>query len=474
MSELEASLAAMARAAKAAEAYRREVATAETTPVATYRQMVDAFKSPLPEHPGDPEAIIAELIERATPGIRASTGPRFFGWVIGNSHPTGVAADWLVSAWGQNVGNIQAAPALSAIEAVAAHWLLDILDLPREASIGFVTGATVANFVCLAAARSEVLRRVGWDVEADGLIGAPPVRVLIGADAHATVFSGLKYLGLGARRVITVETDDLGRMVPTALARALAAGEGPTIVIAQAGQINTGASDPFTEIAPMAHAAGAWLHVDGAFGLWARACPSRAAALEGIERADSWATDGHKWLQTPYDSGFAIVRDAEAHRRAMAISASYLPPPQGADRDPSAYAPELSRRGRGAPAWAMLRQLGRSGVAALVERGCAVAQSMAAALAAAPGVELVAPVVLNQFMVRFGDDDAATLATVERIQADAVAFIGAAQWRGRWVMRVSVSSAATLPQDGETTVTAVLAAWTAIQAQVQSSASEKR
>ena len=326
---------------------------------------------------------------------------------------------------------------------MAANWLLEILDLPREASVGYVTGATVANFVCLAAARSEVLRKVGWDVEADGLIGAPPVRVLIGADAHATVFSGLKYLGLGAKRVVTVETDDLGRMLPSAFERALSVGEGPVIAIAQAGQINTGASDPFAEIAPMAKTAGAWLHVDGAFGLWGRVAPSRADQLAGVDLADSWATDGHKWLQTPYDCGFAIVRDAEAHRRAMAISASYLPPAQGADREPSAYVPELSRRARGVGTWAMLRQFGRAGIAELVERDCKIARDMAAALAKEPGVEIVCGVPLNQFMVRFGDDDGATLATVERIQADAVAFIGAATWRDRWVMRVSVSSGAT-------------------------------
>lgn len=461
--ELEDGLAAMEAAAREAIAYRRGVAAAETTPVANYREMVAAFHAPLPEAPGEPGAVIEDLIRLATPGIRAATGPRFFGWVIGNSHPTGVAADWLAAAWGQNVGNLTSAPAAAAIETVAAGWLLEILDLPREASVGYVTGATVANFVCLAAARSEVLRRVGWDVEADGLFGAPPVRVLIGADAHATVFSGLKYLGLGARRVTTVETDDLGRMLPAAFERALVSGDGPVIAIAQAGQINTGASDPFAEIAPMAKAAGAWLHVDGAFGLWARAAPARAAQLDGVDQADSWATDGHKWLQTPYDCGFAIVRDPEAHRRAMAISASYLPPAQGADREPSAYVPELSRRARGLGTWAMLRQFGRAGVAELVERGCRIAQSMAAALAAEPGVALVREVVLNQFMVRFGDDDAATLATVERIQADAIAFIGAATWRGHWVMRVSVSSAATTDRDGAITVAAVLAAWRAVR-----------
>jgi glutamate/tyrosine decarboxylase-like PLP-dependent enzyme len=247
-------------------------------------------------------------------------------------------------------------------------------------------------------------------------------------------------------------------MLPSSFERAIK-GEGPVIAIAQAGQINTGASDPFAQIAPMAKAAGAWLHVDGAFGLWARAAPTRADQLTGVDQADSWATDGHKWLQTPYDCGFAIVRDAEAHRRAMAISASYLPPAQGADREPSAYVPELSRRARGLGTWAMLRQYGRSGIAELVERGCRIARDMATAVAAEPGIALVNAVVLNQFMVRFGDDDAATLATVEQIQTDGVAFIGAATWRGRWVMRVSVSSAATTERDGEISVAAVIAAW---------------
>jgi glutamate/tyrosine decarboxylase-like PLP-dependent enzyme len=454
---------ALTRAAEAAIAYRTNVAAAETTPVASYADILDAFAGPLPESGGDAEAIIAELIERATPGIRASTGPRFFGWVIGQSHPTGVAADWLVSIWGQNAANVSAAPAASAVEAVAAGWLLELLGLPAEASVGFVTGATVANFVCLAAARSEVLRRVGWDVEADGMFGAPPINVLIGADAHATVFSGLKYLGLGAKRVTTIATDDAGRMRPAAFAAALKAASGPVIAIAQAGQINTGASDPFAEIASMAKEAGAWLHVDGAFGLWAQACPSRAHLTRGVELADSWATDGHKWLQTPYDSGFAIVRDAEAHARAMAISASYLPPAEGAERDPSTYVPELSRRARGFPAWAMIRQLGRAGIAEMVERHCAVAADMGARIAAEPGARLIMAPELNQFMLRFGDSDAATKAVIARVQEDAVAYIGGAEWRGEWVMRVSVSSGATTIDEGRIAAEAVIAAWRTVR-----------
>lgn len=456
-------VAAMARAAQAAIDYRERIAAADTTPTADYAAMLAAFAGPVPETGGDGDAIIADLVERATPGIRASTAPRFFGWVIGNSHPTGVATDWLVSAWGQNAANVTAAPAACAVEAVAAGWLLDVLGLPSESSVGFVTGATVANFVCLAAARSEMLRRAGWDVEGDGLFGAPPINVLIGADAHATVFSGLKYLGLGSKRVTEVATDNAGRMLPAAFEAALKAADGPIIAIAQAGQINTGASDPFADIVPLARDAGAWLHVDGAFGLWAQAAPERAHLTRGVELADSWATDGHKWLQTPYDSGFAIVRDAEAHRRAMAISASYLPPAAGTERDPSAYVPELSRRARGFATWAMIRRLGRAGIAAMIERCCQVATEIATRAAAEPGIDLVVAAELNQFMLRFGADDAATLATVQSVQDDAVAWIGAAQWRGEWVMRVSVCSAATSLADARITADAIVAAWRAVR-----------
>jgi glutamate/tyrosine decarboxylase-like PLP-dependent enzyme len=454
---------AMERAAALAVAWRESVAAAERTPTLGYAPLLAAFAEPLPEAGGDPLQIIEDMVIRATPGIRASTGPRFFGWVIGHSHPTGVAADWLTAAWGQNAGNVLAAPAAAAVEAVAAGWLLELLDLPRSASVGFVTGATVANFVCLAAARSESLRRVGWDVEADGLFGAPPVTVLIGADAHATVYSALKYLGLGAQRVTVIETDADGRMRPAALERALGASAGPRLVISQAGQINTGVSDPLDEIGPLAAAAGAWLHVDGAFGLWARASRTRASLLAGAQMADSWATDGHKWLQTPYDSGYAIIRDPEPHRRAMAISASYLPPPESAERDPSAYVPELSRRARGFSTWAMIRQLGRSGIATMIDQCCDIAAAMAARLAAERGVTLLCPVELNQFMVRFGGEDAEgdalTLAVVRRVQEDAIAFIGSSQWRGRWVMRISVTSMATTARDGDVTVEAVLDAW---------------
>ena len=464
------SLKPLAVAAQLAADYRRRIAAASHTPVDSYAQVLARFAGPLPEDGGDGAAIIRELAEGAESGLRASTAPRFFGWVIGNSHPTGVAADWLTSAWGQNAANVHASPAASAVEAVAAGWMLDLLGLPAESSVGVVTGATVANFVCLAAARSEVLRRAGWDVEGDGLFGAPPIRVLIGADAHTTVFSGLKYLGLGAKRVRTVATDDLGRMLPADFDRALGEGDGPVIAIAQAGQICTGASDPFTQLAPLAKAAGAWLHVDGAFGLWAAASPRLKHLVAGIEQADSWGTDGHKWLQTPYDCGFAIVRDSAAHLRAMSVSASYLPPASAEERDPSAYGPELSRRARGFAVWAMLKQLGRSGVAQMVENDVAVAQEMAAGMAEIDGAELVCAVELNQFMIRFGGEvsveegDRLTLATVDQIQRDAVAYIGPSLWRGQWVMRVSVCSIATTPEDGRITVEAVRDAWAKVRA----------
>lgn len=466
MSVDEKPLQALAIAAEAGADYRRRVATAHATPVDSYAEVLARFAGPLPETGGDGVDIVHELIGNAEGGIRAMTAPRFFGWVIGGSHPTGVAADWLTSAWGQNCGNVVAAPAACAVEAVVAGWLLDLLDLPRESSVGVVSGATIANTVCLAAARGEVLHRAGWDVEADGLFGAPPITVMIGADAHATVFSGLRYLGLGAQRVIEIPTDPLGRMLPAALGKALADHNGPLIVIAQAGQINTGVSDPFAEIAPLVAAAGGWLHVDGAFGLFAAASPQHRHLVAGVELADSWGTDGHKWLQTPYDGSFAIVRHEAAHRRAMSITASYLPSAAGDERDPTAYVMELSRRARGFAMWAMLKQLGRDGVARMVEQDIAVAQHMAAGMAAIDGATLVCPAELNQFMVRFGDDDALTLATVEQIQADAIAFIGASQWRGQWVMRVSVCSIATTLEDGRITVEAVRAAWEKVRARV--------
>jgi glutamate/tyrosine decarboxylase-like PLP-dependent enzyme len=356
--------ALFAQAAKLAADYRSAVGEAAVPlPYAAMRSLFDA---PTPEQGAPSADVIQDLVTLSASGLRAMTGPRFFGWVIGASHPVGVAADWLTAAWGQNAGNHEASPAAAAAEAVAAKWLLNLLDLPRDASVGFVTGATMASFVCLAAARGAVLRRVGWDVERDGLFGAPPINVLIGDDAHTSVFSSLSFLGLGHDRVHRIATDAQGRMLANAFVQALDACDGPTIAIVQAGQLNTGAFDPVVPIIAAARARDAWVHVDGAFGLWARACPGIAHLAAGFDAADSWATDGHKWLQTPYENGYAIVRNTEAHRRAMTIAASYLPPVAEGDRDPSHFVPELSRRARGFPTWAMIRHLGRAGIAAMV------------------------------------------------------------------------------------------------------------
>ena len=453
-------------AAQAAIAYRAELDAGGGSQIATYQQVLDAFDAPLPEGSTDANEAVSELISKASPGLRAMTSSTFFGWVIGGSHPAGVAADWLTSAWGQNAGNFAATPAAAAAEQVAANWLLELLDLPRTASVGFVTGATMANFVALAAARGELLRRLGWDVEKDGMFGAPPIEVLIGRDAHATVYSALRYLGLGSARVRLVETDDAGRMRPGSLETILRSGPASGIIIAQAGQINTGACDPFAEICALAHEHGAWVHVDGAFGLWAQASERFRNLTKGVESADSWATDGHKWLQLPYDSGFAIVKDRAAHERCMTIEASYLPGAAQGEREPSSYVPELSRRARGFPAWAMIRTLGRSGIARMVEQHCDFAAALGQACAALPGVRVLAPVELNQLIMRFGETDDATLATVNKLQERGHIFVGPARWRDQWVMRLSVCNFGTkLDQVGEVHKE-IMHAWDLVQSQM--------
>lgn len=450
-----------ARAAEHASAYRESMADPTGTP-SGYAEALTMFDAPTPEAGQPGETVIDDLVVTATPGLRAMTGPRFFGWVIGASHPVGVAADFLTSAWGQNAGNHFASPAAAAAETVAARWLLDLLDLPRQCSVGFVTGATAANYVGLAAARGAVLKRAGWDVNADGLFGAPPIHVVIGDDAHTTVFSALQFLGLGHDRVIRVMTDDQGRMSAEAFARAVHGLTGPMIVVTQAGQLNTGAFDPIAEISPIARAHGAWIHVDGAFGLWARVNPSTRSLAAGFEHADSWATDGHKWLQTPYDCGYAIVRDAEAHRDAMTIAASYLPPVAEGERDPTHFVPELSRRARGFATYAMIRHLGRDGIAAMVGRHVGLASWIARELATETGIHVLNDVVLNQIILRFGEGENAdrlTQETIARIQEDGVIFAGGARWRGHWVLRLSVISAPTSERDAQRTVEAIRTAW---------------
>jgi glutamate/tyrosine decarboxylase-like PLP-dependent enzyme len=399
--------------------------------------------------------VIDELAAAVAPGLVASPGPRYFGFVTGGALPAALAADWLTTAWDQNSFSAVSSPAAGAVEAVATEWLKGLLGLPAGASVGLVTGAQMANVTGLAAARHAVLARAGWDVAEDGLIGAPPVRVLGGTAAHATVPRALRLLGLGAGTMQVVEADEQGRMRAAALARALAAGEGPAIVCAQAGEVNTGAFDPLAEIVAAAHDAGAWVHVDGAFGLWAAASPALAPLVDGAGDADSWATDGHKWLNVPYDCGIVAVADPEAHAAAMALSAPYLVRTSGGERSNSDWAPEASRRARGFAVYAALRSLGRDGVAELVERSCALARRMAETLAREPDLAVLNDVVLNQVLVRVADDDAATDATVAAVQRDGTCWLGGTRFQGRAAMRISIASWATTEEDVDRSAAAI-------------------
>jgi len=405
----------------------------------------------LPEAPTEPARVLDDLVDAVEPGLVATPGPRYFGFVIGGSLPAALGADWLSSAWDQNAGLFVGSPAAAACEDVVTAWVTDLLDLPRDASVGFVTGCQMANLTCLAAARHAVLARAGWDVERDGLHGAPRVRVLVGAEAHATIFTSLRMLGLGAAGATVVGADDQGRMIASNLERALKEDDAPTIVCAQAGNVNTGAFDPFEPIADACRDAGAWLHVDGAFGLWARTSPRLAPLATGVDRADSWATDAHKWLNVPYDSGLAIVRDRDAHRGAMTSSAAYYEMVEGR-REPHEYVPEASRRARVFPIYAALRSLGRSGVRDLIERTCDLATRMADRLREHERVRILNDVVLNQVLVDVAptgaeDHDAGVRAVIERVQRSGECWLGGTTWQGRAAIRISVSNWSTTEAD---------------------------
>lgn len=407
------------------------------------------FDETLPDAGLPADEVLARLDRLGSPATVASAGGRFFGFVTGGALPATVAATWLAAAWDQEGGMWATSPASVAIEATAHRWLLDLFGLPPESASAFVTGATVANLTALAAARSAVLLAAGWDVEADGLIGAPPITVVVGAEVHPTVRKGLGILGLGRNRAVEVETDAQGRINPDRLPRIT----GPTIVCTQVGNVNSGASDPVGAICERVRSAGAWVHVDGAFGLWARTAPSTRHQVTGIELADSWATDAHKWLNVPYDSGIAFVRRGEVLRRAMATTAAYLPVVEG--RQPDHYTPELSRRARGVEVWAALRHLGRSGVADLVERCCRHARRFAEGLEAA-GYRVLNEVALNQVVVTFGPA-VVNDAVVAAIQASGECWCGVTTWRGLRGMRISVSSWATTDDDVERSLTAIVA-----------------
>jgi glutamate/tyrosine decarboxylase-like PLP-dependent enzyme len=404
---------------------------------------------PLPECASDPAVALRTLEELGAPATMAMGGPRFFGFVIGGAMPVTIAANWIASAWDQNSAYFLSTPSTAAIEERALAWTLDALGLPAGTAGGFVTGATVANFTALAAARHALHRAAGWDVEADGMFGAPPITVVMGADAHPTVRKSLGMLGFGRNRTIDVPVDGQGRM----RADALPAIDGPTVVITQAGNVNTGAFDPLDAICEWAHASGAWVHVDGAFGLWAAAAPQRKHLLAGYEKADSWATDCHKWLNVPYDSGLALVRDGDALRSAMSITAAYLLP-QEAHRDPGNYTPELSRRARGVEVWAALRTLGRAGVADLIERCCRHATRFADGLGDA-GYEILNDVALNQVLVSFGEPEV-TLKAIAAIQEDGTCWCGPTTFQGRAAMRISVCNWSTTTDDVDQSLEAII------------------
>lgn len=421
----------------------------------TASTIAQQLSEPLPDGPTDPVRVIEELAAAVDPGLVASLGPRYFGFVIGGQLPAAAAADWLATAWGQNAVVHAASPAGAAIETVAGAWMLDILDLPRDASVGLPTGAGLGNTVGLAAGRHAVLERAGWDVEARGLYGGPEVTVVIGAEAHATLLTALQYLGLGRDRVVRVPVDGQGRMLPDEARAAIASVDGPLLVAIQAGNVNTGGFDPAVAVTEAAAAhPNAWVHVDGAFGLWAAASPRLRHLVDGVASADSWSTDAHKWLNVGYDCGFVAVRDPAAHRAAMSATAAYLLPND--ERQNWEYVLDSSRRARGFALYAAMRSLGRDGIRALVERCCDLATRIADRLRD-EGVEILNDVALNQVLASFGDD-ARTQAVIAAVQADGTAWMGGTTWQGRAAMRISVSNWSTTEADADRTVDAILRA----------------
>jgi glutamate/tyrosine decarboxylase-like PLP-dependent enzyme len=428
--------------------YRESLDERRVSPLPESVARISELGGPLPEQPTEPDTILALLDEIGSPATVTMAGGRYFGFVNGSSLPSALAANWLAGAWDQNAGLSIQSPIAVALEEIALGWLIDLLGLPAECGGAFVTGATMANFTCLAAARNFVLQNAGWDVEARGLFGAPAISVVVGEEVHPTLLKALGLLGLGRARVLTVPADGQGRMRADALPELA----GPAIVCIQAGNVNTGAFDPAPEICALARRAGAWVHVDGAFGLWAAASPRRAALVQGFSDADSWATDAHKWLNVPYDSGLSFVRYREALSNAMSLSAAYLP--TGSSREPMHYTPEASRRARGVEVWAALRSLGRAGLADLIERTCRHAERFAKGFREA-GYRVLNDVDINQVLVSFGDEET-TRRVIAGIQEDGTCWCGGTVWQGQPAMRISVSSWATTEDDVERSLAAML------------------
>jgi glutamate/tyrosine decarboxylase-like PLP-dependent enzyme len=445
-----------ARAAQLAADFRTSLPDRPVVARATRQEVRAALDGPLPDRGTAPADVLAELATHAEAGLTATAGPRYFGFVIGGALPGATAADMLTAGWDQCAYNSVLSPAAGAIEDVAGSWLKQLLALPAHASAGFVTGAQAANTVALAAARHDVLARAGWDVERDGLVGAPRVRVVASSERHATIDRALRLLGLGAAIVEPVDTGANGAIDPSALAAVLAGGEpGPLIVCLQAGNVNTGAIDDFRATIPVAREHGAWVHVDGAFGLWAAANPSTAALVDGVGAADSWGCDAHKWLNVPYDCGLVFCAKPDVHAAAMSYSAAYLTG-SGSEQDYCLgdLTPESSRRARGIPVWAALRELGRAGVAELVENNCRLARRMADRLRAA-GATIHNEVMLNQVLVGFGDD-APIDAIIDAVQRDGTCWLGGTTWRDRRLIRISVSNWTTTDEDIDRSAEAIL------------------
>jgi glutamate/tyrosine decarboxylase-like PLP-dependent enzyme len=429
-----------------AAGYLDTVASRHVGTTASRASLIDALGGPLPTGAADPVTVLQQLAAQADPGVVATAGPRYFGFVTGGAVPVTVGAEWIGSAWDQNACLYVASPAVLVIEDIVAGWLLELLGLPGDAGVGFVTGCHMANFTCLAAARHEVLRRAGWNVETDGLQRAPRVRVIAGGEVHVSAVGALRYLGFGSNEVEIIAVDGQGRMRADLLEAALATGSEPTIVLAQAGNVSTGASDPLEAIVTAAHARGAWVHVDGAFGLWAAAVPELRSQVAGIERADSWATDAHKWLNVPYDSGLAIVADAAPQRASMSQKASYLQRGADEERIGMDWVPESSRRSRALPLYALVRALGSDGIAEMIRRNCALARRIAERLSKEPGITILNDVVLNQVLVQFKDDDT-TRKVIARVQAEGTCWAGGAFWQNKPAMRIAVSNWSTSADD---------------------------
>ncbi len=441
----------LSAAAERATRYLETLDERSVVPTAGALDRLSELGGPLPEAPTDPAEVLALLDRVGSPATVASAGPRYFGFVIGGTLPACLAANWLAGAWDQNAGLRVMSPVAAEVEDISLRWLIDLLGLPGGSAGGLVTSATMANFAGLAAARHAVLARVGWDVESQGLFGAPPVTVVVGDEVHVSLLKALSMLGMGRDRVVGVPADGQGRMRPDALPQIA----GPAIVCVQAGNVNTGAVDPVEEISKRAHSAGAWVHVDGAFGLWLAAAPERAHLVRGVSAADSWATDAHKWLNVPYDSGLVFCREPEHLAAAMSTSAAaYLIPE--ADREPDQYTPEMSRRARGVEVWAALRSLGRTGLGEMIERTCRHATRFAVGLQAA-GYSILNEVVANQVLVSFGDAEQ-TRRVISAVQAGGVCWAGGTVWHGQTAMRISVSSWATRDEDVERSLDAIIRA----------------